>query len=82
MTMLSISELRADISRAVKSTKKSPVAILKHGEEVAYLISPSMYEKMLEALESMDDIAAYNKAVSEGDEFIPWDQALKDLGLV
>jgi prevent-host-death family protein len=81
MTSLSISELRSDISRAVKSAKKSPVTILKHGQEVAYLVSPSMYEEMLEALENMEDIAAYDKAKADGDEFIPWDQALKDLGL-
>ena len=81
MATLSISELRSNISRAIKISKKSPVVILKNGQEVAFLLSPPMYEQMVEALENMDDFASFRMAKAKGDEFIPWDQALKDLGL-
>ena len=81
MATVSISELRSDISRALKISKKSPVTILKHGQEVAFLVSPLMYKEMLEALENMEDFAAFNAAKTQGDKFIPWDQALKSLGL-
>ncbi len=81
MTSLTISELRADISKAVKSARKSPIAISKHGEEVAVLMSKSMYEKMLDQLEELEDIAAYDAAKERREDSIPWSEARKDLGL-
>ena len=80
MSTLSISELRADIARAVASTKKAPVEISKHGEPVAFLVSPSMYEKMLDALEELEDIADFDKAMVRPDEGIPWEKVKKELG--
>lgn len=82
MTTLTISELRADISRAVSSTKKAPVEISKHGEPVAFLISPSMYEKMIDALEELEDIADFDKAMANPEPGIPWEQVKKELGWV
>ena len=81
MTSLSISELRADISKAVKTAKKSPIEISRHGEPVAVLVSPSLYEKMMEAMEELADIAAFDEAIKRKDESIPWEKARKDLGL-
>jgi len=81
MTSLSISELRADISKAVKIAKKSPIEISRHGEPVAVLVSPSLYEKMMEAMEELADIAAFDEAIKRKDESIPWEKARKDLGL-
>lgn len=81
MTTLSISELRADIASAVKSTKKSPVEICKHGEPVAFLVSPSMYERMLDAMEELEDIADFDTAMANPTEGIPWEKVRKDLGL-
>ena len=81
MTSLSISELRADISKAVKTAKKSPIEISRHVEPVAVLVSPSLYEKMMEAMEELEDIAAFDEAIKRKDESIPWEKARKDLGL-
>ncbi len=81
MTSLSISELRADISKAVKSAKKNPIEISKHGEPVAVLVSPSLYEKMIGALEELEDIAAFDEAIKRKDESVLWEKARKDLGL-
>ncbi len=81
MTSLTISELRADIASAVKSAKKTPVSISRHGEEVAVLISSSMYEAMLEKLEDLEDIAAYDAAKARKEESVLWSEARKDLGL-
>ncbi|MEI6216717.1 MAG: type II toxin-antitoxin system Phd/YefM family antitoxin [Actinomycetes bacterium] len=81
MTSLSISELRSDISSAVKGAQKAPISISKHGEEVAVLVSSSMYEKMISALEELEDIAIFDEAISNKDESIPWEKARKDLGL-
>ena len=37
------------------------------------------YNKLMEELEDRDDIRAYDKAVSRKQEFIPLDQALKQI---
>jgi prevent-host-death family protein len=82
MQTLTISELRADISRAVSSTKKAPVEISKHGEPVAFLVSPSMYERMIKAMEELEDISDFDEAMAGPDESIPWEKVKKDLGLI
>jgi len=81
MTTLSISELRADISQAINGVKKAPISIARHGEEVAVLISPSQYEKFISAVEELDEILLFDKAMSEKDESVSWEKARKDLGL-
>jgi prevent-host-death family protein len=81
MTTLTVSEFRSDISKAVKAAQKNAVSISKHGEEIAVLISASMYEKMLNALEELEDIATFDEAMSGKDESVPWEKARKDLGL-
>lgn len=82
MTTLTISELRADIAQAVASTKKAPVEISKHGEPVAFLVSPSQYEKMLEALEDLEDLKLIKGALKAPGKNLPWEQVKKELGLL
>jgi prevent-host-death family protein len=81
-TSLTISELRAGIAKAVKSARKSPIAISKHGKEIAVLMSKSMYETILDQLEELDDIEAYDAAKARKEESAAWSDARKDLGLV
>ena len=38
-------------------------------------------EKMMEAMEELSDIAAFDEAIKRKDESIPWEKARKDLGL-
>ena len=80
MTTFTISQLRADISHAVSSSKKAPVEISKHGEPIAFLVSASMYEKMVEAMEELEDIADFDKATAGADNSIPWEKVKKELG--
>ena len=80
MTTFTISQLRADISHAVSSSKKAPVEISKHGEPIAFLVSASMYEKMVEAMEELEDIADFDKAITGPDNSIPWEKVKKELG--
>lgn len=81
MSELSVTDARAELPAAIKKSQKSPVHILKHGEPVAVLISPTLYQEMLEAMEELDDIAAYDEAKASGGAPIPWEQVKRDLGL-
>jgi len=82
MSELSVTDARAKLPAAIKKSQKSPVHILKHGEPVAVLISPTLYQEMLEAMEELDDIAAYDEAKASGGVPIPWEQVKRDLGLL
>ena len=82
MSDLSISDARADLARAITRAKKNPVTILRHGKPVAILINPSLFERFVESIEELEDIAAFDEAVSDKDPTIPWEQVKKDLGIL
>jgi PHD/YefM family antitoxin component YafN of YafNO toxin-antitoxin module len=48
------------------------------GEKVAVMISVEEYEKILEQLEDLEDIRAYDEAKAAGDAAIPLEQALAE----
>ena len=82
MSELSVSDARAELPAAIKKSQKSPVHILKHGEPVAVLISPTLYQEMLEAMEELEDIEAFDQAMLSNEKLIPWDSVKKELGLL
>ncbi|GAF04805.1 hypothetical protein [Saccharicrinis fermentans] len=49
------------------------------GHRIAVLLPIDDYNKMLERLEEMDDVKAYDAAKASGDEVIPFDQAIKEI---
>ena len=55
----------------------------ENGKRVAVLLSVEEYERMVEELEELEDIRAYDEAVAElergEDELIPFDQAVREI---
>ena len=49
------------------------------GNRVGVFLPIKDYNKLIEELEDRDDIRAYDKAVSRKQEFIPLNQALKQI---
>ena len=49
------------------------------GNRVGVFLPIKDYNKLIEELEERSDIKAYDKAVSRKQEFIPLDQALKQI---
>jgi hypothetical protein len=49
------------------------------GNRVAVLIDIEQYQKVLEALEELEAISAYDEAKASGGEIIPFDQAIKEI---
>lgn len=49
------------------------------GKKVSVLLPIKDYQKLLEELEELDDIKAYDKANNRKQEFIPLDKALKEI---
>ena len=51
----------------------------KKGKAVAVQIPLSKYKKLLELAEEMEDIKAFDRAMKRKKDFIPFDQAVKEL---
>jgi PHD/YefM family antitoxin component YafN of YafNO toxin-antitoxin module len=55
----------------------------ENGKRVAVLLSVEEYERMVEELEELEGIHAYDEAVAElergEDELIPFDQAVREI---
>ena len=80
MTDISISEARENLAETIRRAKKNPVRITSHGEAQVVLLDASTYEKMLDDLEELEEIAAFDEALNDSAPGIPWDQVKKDLG--
>ena len=55
------------------------IVINKKGKAVAVQIPLSQYKKLLELAEEMEDIKAFDRAMKRKKDFIPFEQAVKEL---
>ncbi len=49
------------------------------GKKVSVLLPIKEYQKLLDELEELEDIKAYDNATTRKQEFIPLDKALKEI---
>lgn len=80
MVKISVSKAREKLSEVVEMSQSEPVELEHYGRRAAVLVSPTQYDEMLEALEESQDVAAYDAALAEVGENIPWEQVKTDLG--
>ena len=81
MKELSVTEAREQLPAVLNQAKKKPVWITRHGADVAVVISPELFESLVEAQEELEDIAALDAAMLDKTPKIPWAQVKKDLKL-
>lgn len=81
MKELSVTEAREQLPAVLNQAKKKPVWITRHGVDVAVVISPELFESLVEAQEELEDIAALDAAMLDKTPKIPWAQVKKDLKL-
>jgi antitoxin Phd len=80
MVKISVSEAREKLSEVVEMSQTEPVELEHYGRRAAILISPDQYDEMLEAFEKSQDVAAFDIAVAEVGDNIPWEKVKRDLG--
>lgn len=56
------------------------VFLERYGKRTAVIISIDRYEQLMEALEEIEDVAAFDAAKAEGGTGLPWDQVKAELG--
>ena len=80
MVTMNVSAAREQLAEAVERAGREAVVIERYGRPAAVMISPARYEELLEALEEVEDIAAFDEAMAEEGPSIPWEQVKADLG--
>jgi hypothetical protein len=51
----------------------------EHGNRLAVLLDIAEYQKVLEQLEELESIRAYDSAKASGDEAVPFEQAVLEI---
>jgi hypothetical protein len=51
----------------------------KKGKTIAVQVPVNQYRKLLELAEEMEEIKAYDRSIKRKHDFIPFDQAVKEL---
>lgn len=82
MAKMAVSETREKFSEAVELSRSEAVYLERYGQPAAVLVSPDRYAELMDALEDSEDVAAFDEAMAEEGESIPWDQVKVDLGWV
>ena len=80
MAKIPVSEVREKLSEVVELSQTEAVVFERYGQPAAVLVSPDRYEEMLEALEEVQDVVAFDEAMAEEGDNIPWEQVKNDLG--
>ena len=61
------------------STVNEGYVVDEKGDRVGVILAIDDYRKLLEGLEELESIKAYDAAKSSGDEAIPFDQAVREI---
>lgn len=80
MTKVDVSTARNNLAQMLEASEHEAILIERYGRPAGVLISPERHEELLSALEELDDIRAFDEAMAEEGENIPWDQVKADLG--
>lgn len=80
MSIVSVADARNNFSGIIARSKTEAVFVERRGQRAAVVVSPEHYERMLEALEDAEDVAAFDEAMAEEGPNIPWAQVKADLG--
>lgn len=80
MARMKISEARDRIAEVVSLSRTEAVILERHGREAVVIISPERFRELQDALDEIEDTAAFDEAMAEPGDDISWEQARADLG--
>jgi prevent-host-death family protein len=80
MAKVSVTDARAQFPDLLSTAQTEAVFLERRGRAEAVVVSLAQYERMMDALEEAEDIAAFDAALAEEGENIPWEQVMAELG--
>jgi antitoxin Phd len=82
MSTISVTDARGRLPEVIARAHEEAVFLERRGELAAVVVSPEQYARMVEALEDVEDADAFDSAMAEEGDNIPWSQVKADLGWV
>ena len=80
VSSMNISEARERLAEVIDAAQSEAVVLQRHGRPAAVLVSVERYEELLAAAEEAEDNAAFDAAMAEAGDNLPWEQVKADLG--
>lgn len=80
MSSIGVAEARKHFADVIERAQEGPVVVERRGRAQAVVVSPEQFERMCDALEELEDVAAFDAAMAEEGDSLPWEQAKADLG--
>lgn len=80
MESMSVAEARERFAEVIDRSRTEAVTIERRGQRAAVVVDPLVYDRMVDALEELEDIAAFDEAMAEEGENLPWEEAKRALG--
>lgn len=80
MATVRVTYARAQFPDLLSTAQTEAVFLERRGKVTAVVVSVAQYERMMDALEEAEDIAAFDAALAEEGENIPWEQVVAELG--
>ncbi|WP_106211631.1 type II toxin-antitoxin system Phd/YefM family antitoxin [Glaciihabitans tibetensis] len=80
MSTTSVTDARSRLPELIALASSEAVFLERRGKVAAVLVSPEQFSRMQEALEDAEDVAAFDTAMADEGENIPWAQVKADLG--
>ena len=80
MSSVGMADARKNLATVIERAQHEPVVIARRGRAQAVVVSPEHFEAMRDALEEVEDARAFDEAMLEEGDNLPWEQAKADLG--
>lgn len=80
MATIRVTDARAQFPGLLSTAQTEAVFLERRGKVEAVVVSLAQYERMMDALEDAEDVAAIEEALAEPGENIPWEQVIAELG--
>jgi len=80
MSTVSITNARENLPDVIEMARTEAVILERYGRPAAVVVSPERYEQLMNALDEVDDVNAFDEAMAEEGPNIPWSEVKVDLG--
>ncbi len=77
---MNVSDAREKLAEVIDAAQSEAIVLERYGRPAAVLVSMQRYEELLDAFEDAEDVAAFDAAMAEEGDNIPWEQVKADLG--
>lgn len=80
MSTITVSEARKSFAAVIETAQREAVVVERRGQAQAVVVSAAEYDRLMDAAEEVEDVAAFDAAMAEEGPNIPWEQVRADLG--